>query len=80
MRFVILERLVYVNYGVGTLSCARKAPLKYYDDDIAKSASRNGGNRSVMPCKSQLVSKVRYNKLAEFRERNKRKKGRMMRD
>lgn len=27
-----------------------------------------------MPCKSQLVSKVRYNKLPEFRERNKRKK------
>lgn len=27
-----------------------------------------------MPCKSQLVSKVRYNKLPEFRERSERKK------
>jgi len=32
------------------------------------------GATVVMPCKSQLVSKVRYNKLLEFHETNTRKK------
>lgn len=34
------------------------------------------GATVVMPCKSQLVSKVRYNKLLEFHETNTRKRGR----